>query len=343
MAGVRRCAAPTSGDPRRSPPQRGWTYAERGSRAGRPLRGRRRSASGTTGGRPTSLTGRHDGRPIRRRSTTGTHDRHQYGHPGDTARRERTTAFSVVAGRHGCRVRRPLAVDARGTVSSASSGRLTNSDIELESEDFNRAFTVNCPDRKFASDVLHPRMMELPARTTPTSALAVRARQLARGRPRRAMSDARVRSRRRLRAHGRRRRPDPGVRVAGASADGRCTARYVVARGRRRSAVLLVLSAAVAYNRFVRQRTLVDESWGEIDVELTRRHELIPNLVATVRGVRHRTSGRCSRTLAAGAGGAPPPTSDDRAGSRQRAVRGQVARRRGPPRRAGPGPRPTPP
>ena len=40
-------------------------------------------------------------------------------------------------------------------------GRLTNSDIELESEDFNRAFTVTCPNRRFASDVLHPRMMEL--------------------------------------------------------------------------------------------------------------------------------------------------------------------------------------
>jgi hypothetical protein len=39
-------------------------------------------------------------------------------------------------------------------------GRLTNSDIELELEDFNRAFTVQCPDRKFASDVLHPQMME---------------------------------------------------------------------------------------------------------------------------------------------------------------------------------------
>ena len=39
-------------------------------------------------------------------------------------------------------------------------GRMTGSDIELESEDFNRAFTVTCEDRKFASDVLHPRMME---------------------------------------------------------------------------------------------------------------------------------------------------------------------------------------
>jgi LemA protein len=46
----------------------------------------------------------------------------------------------------------------------------------------------------------------------------------------------------------------------------------------------LLLCLVVMYNRFVRQRTLVDESWGGIDVELTRRHELIPNLVKTVQG-----------------------------------------------------------
>ncbi len=39
-------------------------------------------------------------------------------------------------------------------------GRLTGTDIDLESEEFNRTFTVSCPDRKFASDVLHPQMME---------------------------------------------------------------------------------------------------------------------------------------------------------------------------------------
>ena len=39
-------------------------------------------------------------------------------------------------------------------------GRMFNSDIELESEDFNRAFRINSPDRRFASAVLHPRMME---------------------------------------------------------------------------------------------------------------------------------------------------------------------------------------
>jgi LemA protein len=48
--------------------------------------------------------------------------------------------------------------------------------------------------------------------------------------------------------------------------------------------VLLLISLLVMYNRFVRQRTLVEESWGGIDVELTRRHELVPNLVETVRG-----------------------------------------------------------
>ncbi|MDX6371606.1 MAG: LemA protein [Nocardioidaceae bacterium] len=49
-------------------------------------------------------------------------------------------------------------------------------------------------------------------------------------------------------------------------------------------ALLLVISVVVSHNRFVRQRTLVDESWGDIDVELSRRHDLIPNLVATVKG-----------------------------------------------------------
>ena len=34
-------------------------------------------------------------------------------------------------------------------------------DIEFESEDFNRAFRVRCDDPKFASDVLHPRAMEM--------------------------------------------------------------------------------------------------------------------------------------------------------------------------------------
>lgn len=48
--------------------------------------------------------------------------------------------------------------------------------------------------------------------------------------------------------------------------------------------LLALLSVLVMYNRFARQRTLIDEAWAGIDVELTRRHDLVPNLVATVRG-----------------------------------------------------------
>ena len=48
--------------------------------------------------------------------------------------------------------------------------------------------------------------------------------------------------------------------------------------------VLLIVAFIASYNRFVRQRNLVQESWRQIDVELRRRHDLIPNLVETVKG-----------------------------------------------------------
>jgi LemA protein len=47
---------------------------------------------------------------------------------------------------------------------------------------------------------------------------------------------------------------------------------------------LAALSVVASYNRFVRQRNLVQESWRQVDVELTRRHDLVPNLVETVKG-----------------------------------------------------------
>jgi LemA protein len=39
------------------------------------------------------------------------------------------------------------------------------------------------------------------------------------------------------------------------------------------------------YNSLVRYRVEVDNSWSQIDVQLKRRHDLIPNLVETVKGV----------------------------------------------------------
>ncbi len=46
----------------------------------------------------------------------------------------------------------------------------------------------------------------------------------------------------------------------------------------------LVGWAVLSYNRFVSQRTSIDASWAGIDVELQRRHDLVPNLVESVQG-----------------------------------------------------------
>ncbi len=48
--------------------------------------------------------------------------------------------------------------------------------------------------------------------------------------------------------------------------------------------VLLVLWAIYAYNRLVTYRNRTDEGWSQIDVQLRRRYDLIPNLVETVKG-----------------------------------------------------------
>ena len=48
--------------------------------------------------------------------------------------------------------------------------------------------------------------------------------------------------------------------------------------------VLLVGFEIMAYNGMVRSRNKVDEAWSGIDVQLKRRHDLIPNLVESVKG-----------------------------------------------------------
>ncbi len=47
---------------------------------------------------------------------------------------------------------------------------------------------------------------------------------------------------------------------------------------------LVVLFLVVGYNRLVRLRNQVDAAWSQIDVQLRRRYDLIPNLVETVKG-----------------------------------------------------------
>jgi LemA protein len=48
--------------------------------------------------------------------------------------------------------------------------------------------------------------------------------------------------------------------------------------------LLILIFGVVSYNRFVSQRQLIKDAWANIDTELRRRYDLIPNLVETVRG-----------------------------------------------------------
>ncbi|MGA9159652.1 MAG: LemA family protein [Actinomycetota bacterium] len=48
--------------------------------------------------------------------------------------------------------------------------------------------------------------------------------------------------------------------------------------------VLVAIFGVGSYNRFVSQRQLIKDAWANIDTELRRRYDLIPNLVETVRG-----------------------------------------------------------
>ena len=54
---------------------------------------------------------------------------------------------------------------------------------------------------------------------------------------------------------------------------------------------LLVLALITLYNRFVRLRNRVDNAWAQIEVQLKRRWDLIPNLVETVRGYAEHERG----------------------------------------------------
>ncbi len=133
--------------------QREWTYTERDDRwcerfRGPPFgRGSDRRAINVLGGT-------YDGRAF------VAFDYRYSTHSTDSQGHSRTTVhpYSVLALNVGTRFPR-LSVAPEGFFSRAV-GRITNRDIELESEDFNRAFTVTADDRKFASDVLHPQMME---------------------------------------------------------------------------------------------------------------------------------------------------------------------------------------
>lgn len=55
--------------------------------------------------------------------------------------------------------------------------------------------------------------------------------------------------------------------------------------------VVVILAPVVMYNSLVRLRNRIDNAWSQIDVQLKRRYELIPNLIATVKGYMKHEKG----------------------------------------------------
>jgi len=50
------------------------------------------------------------------------------------------------------------------------------------------------------------------------------------------------------------------------------------------AAFVAALITVITYNRFVRQRQYIGNSWANVESELQRRYDLVPNLVETVKG-----------------------------------------------------------
>jgi len=86
--------------------------------------------------------------------------------------------------------------------------------------------------------------------------------------------------------------------------------------------VLLGIAFVLLYNRLIRLRNKVDTAWHQIDVELNRRHDLVPELTEVVKGYAGHESqtfesvaSARSRAMAAEAPGEKAPVEDELSGA----------------------------
>ncbi len=63
--------------------------------------------------------------------------------------------------------------------------------------------------------------------------------------------------------------------------------------------VVIALFIIGLYNGLIRLKNRVDEAWADIDVQLKRRHDLIPNLVETVKGYAAHEQGTLDKVIQA--------------------------------------------
>lgn len=63
--------------------------------------------------------------------------------------------------------------------------------------------------------------------------------------------------------------------------------------------VVLAFAVIAMYNGLIRLKNRVDEAWSDIDVQLKRRYDLIPNLVSTVKGYAKHEEGTLTKVTEA--------------------------------------------
>jgi LemA protein len=77
--------------------------------------------------------------------------------------------------------------------------------------------------------------------------------------------------------------------------------------------VALVLLVISLYNRFVQLRNRIENAWAQIDVQLRRRYDLIPNLVEAVKGYASHERETFERVTAARSAGQAAQTVEEQA------------------------------
>lgn len=64
-------------------------------------------------------------------------------------------------------------------------------------------------------------------------------------------------------------------------------------------AVIILVWAVATYNGLIQKRITTENAWSQIDVQLKRRHDLIPNLVETVKGYAGHEQGTLEKVIQA--------------------------------------------
>ncbi|WP_159621583.1 LemA family protein [Ruania rhizosphaerae] len=90
--------------------------------------------------------------------------------------------------------------------------------------------------------------------------------------------------------------------------------------------VIVLIWAVATYNGFVKLRNLVQEAWRQIDVELHRRYDLIPNLIETVKGYAAHERAVFDEVTRARAQAAQPGSTPAQQAAQEDALSGAIGR-----------------